>query len=217
MKFYVTAVSTNADGDTVDLKMLITDGEHEQHETFCVSVEQFSEFGLRTDGGIQEISRERFEQAETFSKLTAAARKGIELLSFAQNTKKGLARKLISRGFEKEISGAAVEYLEEIGYINEYSQAEMLLCELAERKLYGRERIKNELYKKEFSPDVIERVLMTEIDFDAVCAERIKNTVGIDPFIEGGEARKKAMATLLRYGFSFENIRNALESIKDEM
>lgn len=217
MKFFVEAVSPNVDGDTVELKLLITDGEHEQREKLCVSIEQFSELGLKTTEKNQQITRDVFEQAETYSKITSAVKKGVELLSFSQNTKKGLARKLISRGFEKDVCLEAVEFLERIGYINEFSQAEMIVLELAERKLYGKERIKNELYKKEFSREAIESALETEIDFDEICAERIKNTIGIDPFIEGGDARKKAMAAIMRYGFSFENIKNALENIKNEL
>ena len=217
MKFFVEAVSPNADGDTVELNILITDGEHEQREKFNVSVEQFSALGLKISGEAQEIERDVFEMAETYSKITSAVKKGIELIAFSQNTKKGLAKKLISRGFEKEICIDAVEYLEKVGYIDEHAQAEMLTTELTERKLYGRERIKNELFKKEFSRDVIDSALDTEIDFDEICAERIKNTIGIEPFIEGGNARKKAFATLLRYGFSFENIKNALEIIKNEL
>lgn len=213
MTVNIEKVSPIENGETVRLDITISDGEHTQAETRIVSAAQFFELGVHAG----EISREKYERIDHLAKVTAAIKKGIGLLSFAQNTEKGIARKLTAKGFDRDISAEAATFLSSVGYIDEKSQAEEFCRELAERKLYGRARIKNELFKKEFSSDATESALALDIDFAEVCAERIRKTVGIEPFIESKDSRGKAIAAMMRYGFSVENIRDALALIADEM
>ncbi|MBR7160956.1 MAG: hypothetical protein IKD07_00935, partial [Clostridia bacterium] len=54
-----------------------------------------------------------------------------------------------------------------------------------------------------------------DLDFSEACAKRIRAMGGNDVF-ETQEKRNKAIASLLRYGFSYENIREARELLRDE-
>lgn len=50
---------------------------------------------------------------------TAAIKKGLSLLGYAQNTAKMLKRKLAQKGYSAEAASAAVEYLLSHGFIHE--------------------------------------------------------------------------------------------------
>lgn len=213
MTVKIDKISPAENGETVRIDITISDGEHTQAETRIVSAAQFFDLGVSTG----EIPKEKYECIDHLARVTAAIKKGIDLLSFAQNTEKGIARKLTAKGFDREISAEAAKFLSDVGYIDEKSQAEELCRELAERKLYGKARIKNELFKKEFSTEATENALLIDVDFAEVCAERIRKTIGIEPFIGTRDSRGKAIASLMRYGFSVENVRDALALIAEEM
>lgn len=216
MKITLEKVSPSADGETVLLEISISDGSHVQTEKKIISSAQFFEAGLSTNPG-KELSTEEFEDISHAAQVTAAVKKGIGLLAFAQNTKKGLYRKLVARGYAKDISEEAADFIESVGYIDEKTQASELALDLAEKKLYGKSRIKSDLFAKDFSPEAIESALDADVDYDEICAERIRKTIGIEVFSESRESRGRAINSLMRYGFSMQNIRRALEIIMEEI
>ena len=57
--------------------------------------------------------------------------------------------------------------------------------------------------------------MQTELDFDEILAERMKRTVNLSDFADKAK-RQKVIASLMRYGFSVGNIKNALEIMKNE-
>lgn len=215
MKITLENVTPSADGETVLLELSLFDGEHTWTEKKIISSAQFFEAGLSTSSR-GSLTKADFEQISRAAQVTAAVKKGIELLAFGQNTKKGLYRKLVARGYAKDISEAAVDFIESVGYIDEKNQATEYLHDLAEKKLYGMSRIKNELYEKDFSSEAIETALEEDIDYDAICAERIRKNVGIEAFSESRESAAKVINSLMRYGFSVQNIHRALEMISEE-
>ncbi len=216
MKITIEKITPVREGEAVLLKITLTDGINTEQTGGEIASDLFFDMGFPMSAGDGiEISREKFEALEDAEALTSAIKKGAELIGFAQNTKKGLISKLIRRGFSKDISFRAADYLENAGYINEREQAEQLLSELAERRLYGMSRIKNELYRKGFSDEAINAAMQSEPDFDAICAERMERTVNISDFADREKCRK-ITASLMRYGFSVRNIKNALVILKNE-
>ena len=101
--------------------------------------------------------------------------------------------------------------------ISEHTDAELLAESLAERKLYGKNRIKKELFAKGFEADAIRDAMESlDVDFAEICAKRVKNMGGIAVF-EEKETKSKAMASLMRYGFSYDDVREAVEFLKNEI
>jgi len=162
------------------------------------------------------IERERCEEILRSMKLYAAVRKGLDLLGYAQNTAKSLKEKLKMRGYSSDIAEEAVSYLVEKGYIREQDDAFLFAENMVNKKAYGKKRIQNEMFRKGFSEAVIREALESDdLDFSEACAKRIRAMGGYDVF-ETQEKRNKAIASLLRYGFSYENIREARELLRDE-
>lgn len=216
MKTIIEKITPIREGEAVIVSLSLSDGVHEEKCKHEIATDLFFDMGFSMSAGDGiVINQSQYEMLADAAELTSAIKKGADLIGFAQNTKKSLVSKLIHRGFSKDISVRAADYLENVGYINEREQAEELFADLAERRLYGPSRIRNELYKKGFSEDVINVTMQTELDFDEILAERIRRTVNLSDFADKAK-RQKEIASLMRYGFSVGNIKNALIILKDE-
>lgn len=218
MKITIYGIRATAGGAEAELSFEISDGEHAvQHLKGTVSADMMAELGLPSS--ITEpiaIDRERCDEILLCVKKTAAIKQGITFLEYAQNTKKGLCEKLRRKGYSSEIAQNAVEYLAERGYINESREAEFLVQTMAERKLYGKNRIKRELFAKGFESNTIQ-IALEEVDpdFAAICAKRISSLGGTSLF-ETREKKQKTISALLRYGFSYEDIKEGLQQLLQE-
>ena len=216
MRIVIEKITPVREGEAVIVSLSLSDEAHEEKCKHEIATDLFLDMGfpLSSGDGI-EISQDGYEEIIDAAELTSAIKKGADFIGFAQNTKKSLVLKLLHKGFSRDISVRAADYLENVGYINEREQAEELFADLAERRLYGPSRIRNELYKKGFSEDVINVTMQTELDFDEILAERMKRTVNLSDCADKAK-RQKVIASLMRYGYADRNIKNALESMKNE-
>lgn len=212
MKILLYKVNPVSGGDEAELYVELSSGENCERNKFTVSAEMFFELGFSTNfAGEQELSREKYEEITLFSGRHAAVKRGLSILSFGDNTKKGLAGKLRQKGFSREAAEYAASYLERAGYINEAESAALLALDMAEKKLYGARRISAALFEKGFSQEAIQAALCgVDVDFAEICAVRIAKMGGRELFA-AKETKQKAVAALLRYGFSYGDIKEALK------
>jgi len=212
MKILLYKVNPVSGGEETELYLELSSGEHFERNKFTVSAEMFFELGFSVNfSGEKEISREKYEEISAFAERHAAVKRGLSILSFGDNTKKVLVNKLRTKGFSCAAAEEAAEYLVAAGYINEAESAKLLAYDMAEKKLYGARRIAAALFEKGFSREAIEAAAEeTEIDFAELCAKRIAKMGGKELFLEK-ETKKKAVAALLRYGFSYDDIKEALK------
>ncbi len=160
-----------------------------------------------------EIDTEMFDRIEAESKVCAAYRRGTSILGYGANSERALARKLIQKGFDKESAQAAAAALKSEGCINEERDAERE-AEACLRKCWGERRILAKLYEKGYSDEAVSAVrsMLDEVDFPELCAELIKKRYR--PFPADKKEREKAVASLMRYGYTLSQIRQALSLIK---
>lgn len=212
MKILLYKVNPISGGEETELYTEISAGENCERSKFTVSAEMFFELGFSVNfAGEKELSREKYEEITALSERHAARKKGLSILAFGDNTKKGLAGKLRAKGFSREAAEDAGEYLAAAGYINEPASAVMLAHDMAEKKLYGARRIASALYEKGFSREAIDAAAEeTDVDFAEICARRIEKMGGKRLFA-AKETKQKAVAALLRYGFSYDDIKEALK------
>ena len=212
MKILLYKVNPISGGEETELYLEISSGEHFERNKFTVSAEMFFELGFSVNfSGEKELSREKYEEITLLAERHSAVKRGLSILSFGDNTKKGLAAKLRTKGFSREAAEYACEYLAESGYINEAESAKLLARDMAEKKLYGARRIAAALFEKGFSREAISAAEdEVDVDFAAICAKRIAKMGGRELFVSP-ETKKKAVAALLRYGFSYEDIKEALK------
>lgn len=217
MTITVYNIRALADGAEAEISLEIRNAEHSQTIKGTISAAMLGELGFGSRmGSVFEIDRKTCDAVLRSMKLHSAVKKGIALLGFSRNTKKALKNKLTQRGYPADIAEEAASYIASHGYISEHTDAELLAQTLAERKLYGKNRIRKELYAKGFEAEAIRDAMETlDVDFAEICAKRVKNMGGI-PVFEEKETKSKAMASLMRYGFSYDDVREALDILKGE-
>lgn len=192
------------DGAEVSVGIVIECGEHREQKALVIRTEQYCE--LKPTVG--EITEEIYERLEAAALLCSALRSGEHLLSYGANSAQMLVRKLMQRGFSKEVASAAVEHLCESGLINEREDLRREV-EKCLRKLWGAKRISAHLWSRGFDQEVIRELplLLEEVDFVGNCAAYIRKHYSELP--ESPADRKKLVAALCRYGYSLGEIREA--------
>ena len=201
-------------------KFLITvklsTGQHEEVRTFPIFRYFLKNpiFGGEPPKVGDFLSAERFESLEFAEECSNAAIKAVSFLSYGDNTAKKLSEKLRQKGFSRESAAEAVRFCVEKRYINEEDQLRRLMEQLCDRKRYGLRRIRQEVFQKGFSDETVRAVFeecASELDFDAAVTERVKR-LGRDAF-STPEKKKKHVSSLLRYGFSMDEINGALKQL----
>lgn len=212
MKILLYKVNPISGGEETELYVEISSGENFERNKFTVSAEMFFELGFSANfSGEKELPREKYDEITALAQRHAAVKRGLAILSFGDNTKKGLAGKLRTKGFSREASEEAAEYLASAGYINEAESAKLLARDMAEKKLYGARRIAAALFEKGFCREAIDAAAEeVDVDFAEICAKRIAKMGGRELFASK-ETKQKAVAALLRYGFSYDDIKEALK------
>lgn len=165
-----------------------------------------------------ELTCEQFDSLEYSAKLWEAVKKGLDILSYGDNTKSALTLKLRKRGFDKYLSEDAAEYIAVLGYINEADMLARAVEQLANVKLYGPSRIKNELYKKGISRDVLDEYLgecLGAIDFGKNLLKLVRKKCDFDE-ISDRDYREKFYAAMYRLGYSPSQTRDAIKRIREE-
>lgn len=155
------------------------------------------------------VDWERLSEIFKKSAQRLAERKAMKLLEYGDNSKAGLKTKLM-RYTDAESAEKAVEKMEGLGFVNDADYAERLAGELINTKLYSRSRAVSEMVSKG-----IERRL-AEDSAENVRADAEEQIIKLlaRKFPRGvcdETSRRRASSLLSRYGYRWEDIKNALE------
>ena len=195
------------------ISVSVSDGDgRTEKRKFLIFTEQYLELGIRKG---QIIDEEIFDKLEEFSKKCCAIRKGSDLLSYSASSKVRLAHRLRSKGIDKESAESAVEHLEKMGLIDEEADVERQVASYL-KKLWGKKRIYRELCAKGYGSDIVgENIsLIDEATLVQNCATLIKKKYRVIPD-ESNEV-KKIIASLVRYGYTFSEIKEAFRMVAEE-
>lgn len=135
----------------------------------------------------------------------------LNMLAYAENTKKGLSQKLKQKGYSPESIEFTLEYLVEKRLLDEERYLYRLVENLAKAKGYGEKRIKMELIQKGFSEELVRNKLedaFEQVDFDWVCYSLCKKIYNGD--------REKIFAKLVRYGHSYDRVAKSIKQVEAE-
>ena len=212
MKIEVVSVSALSEGAEMLITVAMSDGEGRvEKRKLLLFTEQYLELGIRKGSVLNE---EIFDKIEEFSKACKAIRKGSDLLSYSSSSKVRLARRLRSKGIDKDSAESAAEHLEKIGLINEELDVERQVVSCL-KKLWGKKRIYRELCAKGYSSDIVGENI-SFIDEETIvqnCATLIKKKYRVIP--NEPSERKKVVASLVRYGYTFSEIKEAFRRIQE--
>jgi regulatory protein len=118
-----------------------------------------------------------------------------------------------TKGIDRESAASAAEHLETLGLINEEADVERLVSSCL-AKLWGKKRIYRELCAKGYDKSIVSEEL-SKIEQDTL----VENCVALfrkkhKVFPNDPETQKKIIASLVRYGYSFDEIKRAIQMIE---
>lgn len=206
-RIYIISLSST-DGDRVLVRVLIENESGREETEFCL----LREFAEKMNLEAGEIDSGEISEIEYFAEVTRAYFSACSSFAFTESSLKALERKLIQKGFDKNIACEAVEYLASRGFIDEAEIAKNRARVFLNKK-WGRGRIFSKLNEEGFPKHAVECVRdeLDKIDFAEICADLIKKKFGELP--EDRREREKMYASLIRFGYSGSDIKAAMKII----
>ena len=128
---------------------------------FGISIEILYKYGLEKDIEIDEEYIENVLKAEEKNK---AINYALNFLNFKWRTEKEIRNKMLLKGYDEKIIQEAISYLKEQKLIDDRRFAEGFVKDKINFNKLGKYRLKNELYNKGISGDIIDEVLSENCD-----------------------------------------------------
>lgn len=162
----------------------------------------------------QEIDRQKLLELKNQIEVRRAYNYAVSLLSRRDHSEKELLTKLKAKGYA-EGAEAALEKLRNSGCLDDERFANLYVRELIRLKNFGRKRIEQELYKKGIDRDIIREVLESA-DFPE---ERLTDIIRRKYMrrLNDEKGVRRTVNSLMRLGYSYGEIRSALEEINSEL
>ena len=161
----------------------------------------------------REIDDDELKDIIDKSNERRAKEKALWLISYRSHSKKELFDKL-KRGFDEASAQKAVDRMEELGLINDEEFAKLYARKLVNGKKMSVKAAEYELYRKGIDKITAEQVL-GELEYDPqtqiieFITKKYKN-------ISDEKIKRRAVAALQRKGYSWEEIKQAIESLVSE-
>lgn len=128
---------------------------------FGISIEILYKYSLEKDMEIDEEYIENVLKAEEKNRATNYA---LNLLNFKWRTEKEIRDKMLLKGYDEKIIQEAISYLKEQKLIDDKRFAEGFVKDKINFNKLGKYRLKNELYNKGISGDIVDEVLSENCD-----------------------------------------------------
>ena len=162
----------------------------------------------------KEINEEELTELLNTVSFRRAYNKGLDFLSRRPFGTKELIKKLCEKGHEKESAQKACERLLELGLLNDEEYARILANDLLERKSYSIKRIKQELAFRGIDREIVENTVDT-LDNDPQRSIIILVKKKYINKLNDEKGKKRTIDALLRLGYSYSDIKNALNQISE--
>ncbi len=209
MDIKIVSVNALSEGAEILLTISLSCGEGRvEKRRLLVFTEQYLELGLSKGMILDEVT---FDKLEENSRRCKAMKKGSDLLSYSASSERRLVQRLKSKGIDKESAEFAASKLKEMGAINEELDVERAVNTCL-KKLWGKKRIYRELCAKGYEREYISSAL-DEVDDDVFaqnCKTLFKKKYKSLP--TDSAEQKKIVAALMRYGYSFSQIKYAMQT-----
>ena len=144
----------------------------------------------------------------------AARERAVRILTASAVSERELEKRLTQKGVLEQDTADAIGWLKEHRFLDDAATAAQLV-DSAVRKGYGRARIKNNLYEKgiprELWDEALARIPQMDDAVDRFLAQRLRGRPVDEKTI------KKTVDALLRRGFSYGEVRDALRRYEQNL
>ncbi len=170
-----------------------------------VSEEELLRFGLRTG---EELDEETLESLKASARASSVKAKAAGMLGSRPLSRRELEKRLVQKGSDEEDARSAADWLEDIGALDDAAYAAALVRHYGERG-YGRARVREELRRRGVPKDLWEEALARLPQSNEVLDGLVRKKCRGD--LSDPRERKRVSDALLRRGFSWEEVRAALQ------
>ena len=191
-------------GDKIHISV---DGE------YFITVDEMYFSSLYLKNG-QNIDSDELLQLKSDIDARRAFNYAVSLLSKRAHSEHEILIKFRQKGITEGIE-QAIEKLKRFGYIDDERFASLYVSELINIKKYGKRRIEQELYRKGIDRDIIKDV----IEHAEFPEERLHELIRRKyiRYLNDEKGVSKTVNALVRLGYSYSEIREALSEINDEL
>lgn len=208
--YSIKSVSESPAGISVSIR--IVTAEANETVEYLISREFWHWGRLQSGGAITEEDYLRMERSAALSRAIARM-KGI--LSYSGVSRRTLIHKLKGYDFSEEICEYAADYAVEHGMVKEDVQVEHAIDTYLRRKYWGRRRIVAELSAKGYPREVIENALAEIPEEEFMHALHVILVKKYGEIPADPQEKQKMILSLLRMGYSGNEIKDALASFAD--
>lgn len=189
--------------------------------TYCVEVDDeriylhssiISEYSLKVDMTIPQSALDEIIFQNDYRR---AKERAFYLFDYRDHSYKELYDKLI-KNYSEEVCDAVMDKMCELGLINDKKYAEKLARQLFEVKHVGKYKAKFEMQRKGIDKEIIDE-LLNEYEDDTT--DRLKELIEKKyiRYITDKKGVQKVFNALVRCGYSYFDIREALNEYLDEV
>lgn len=163
---------------------------------------------------IGETDEELLPELEYFAEVAKAYNSACSSFAFTPSSYSALTKKLLQKGFAKDVSSDAIDCLKKTNYVRE-DEIALRRAQLFVEKRWGWKRILAKLREEGFADGSMNlaKAFLDETDFAEICASHILKKYGRVP--EDEHARTLMYASLSRMGYSNSDVREAIQLIKN--
>lgn len=161
-----------------------------------------------------EITQEEWESLIDSIYYKKAVDKCYDLLSRRDHSVKELKTKLL-RTVDEKNADKAIEKMLELGYLDDEKYARNLVKYLAQTRNMSKNHIKQEMFKRGIPNEIIISV-MEDYEFDNVSCVVDLILTKYRNKLNNEDGNKKVIASLMRKGFSYSDIKKAFYRIENE-
>lgn len=164
----------------------------------------------------RQVTVEVLEEIRLADEELSCKEKALTLLEYSSQSAGRLAEKLL-RFYPRETVGRTVARLTELGLLDDLDYGRRLAADLLNLRGYSLGRTRQELYKRRLDKETVDRVMEEIGDLDQIgpiVALVRKKYLGK---LREERGREKVAAALFRRGYQYDEIRDAIAQVLEEL
>ena len=191
-------------GETWRLEL---DGSRET--TYFINASVVDEFMLKKG---QELSGGALERIRGADALRKAKRRALYLLGSRQYCRGELMKKLLTT-YGEDIARSAVDYVAELGYVNDEEYAPKLAEYLIHTKRWGLRRTRYEMLRRGLDEELVDNTLeeFSEEEIDEEITALLEKRYSAK--IQDYDDRRRTIAAFARRGYDYRAVKRCIEAL----
>lgn len=189
---------------------LVLDGDRNQ--TYFMNASVVERFSLKKG---QELCGDALSEVMAADSVRKAKRRALYLLGEREYASRELYKKL-RQSYGEEAAQKAVDYVTELGYLNDEEYAPKLADYLIRTKRFGKRKARYEMLRRGLSPQLVDNTLEDigddEIDEEITALLERKYSEKIRDFSD----RQRTIAAFARRGYDYRAVKRCIERLLED-